>query len=178
MPAVSQLMPSGYRMRVESLRAVDVVADGALGVVDRAGEMERATTGLGGEIVELDASGVDEEVTFDRAKASGEIGHAGGSVVDVNAAGDPWVVERTFEAAVDLGGAAAAEAGGEAGEDAKIESAIQAHIESTSAGEFNFAGDLDVGVGAFEGGGLDFETLAGGAEAGPGRRFRAGRWRR
>ena len=80
----------------------DVVAHGTFGVVDAAGQAQRAAAGLRGQIVEIEASRVEDQIAVDGAESGGEIDDARGRVVDVNASGDARVVERSFEHGVDL----------------------------------------------------------------------------
>src|SRR4051794_40876053 len=114
--------------------------------------MQRAAAGLRGQIVELDARRVDEEVALDRAEAGRKIRDASRCVFDVNTTGDAWTVERAFEDAINLRGACTGDRWNQAREQPKIQGAIQTHVKHAALGELRLSGNDEVRVRALKGG--------------------------
>src|SRR4029077_13532075 len=157
-----------HALRVANTNSVgargNIKAHGTVGVIDAAGETQRAAAYLRSDIFEKQSRGIEDQIAFYVAETGREVDGARLSIFDMHFAGDARTVQRSFEGRVDLCRPASVKIGNESAKETRVKRTVEIQIDVSAPGKTNIAGDLEVGIRSMECRGLDAEFIFGRAE--------------
>src|SRR5215831_20815865 len=133
---------------------VDVIAERGLYVIHAASEMQRSTARFSAYILKIQARCVENQVALHCAEPGWEIRGAGGTIFDMDAAGDAGAVQRSFERGVDPGHAPRVEFRHVAAEEPQVQSAVQAQSQRAAPRKLDGTSNLKIRVLALKSDGL------------------------